>query len=146
MKYFSLLILAMFLAGCSESTKIVTANIVYIEPYNSNVQTIQSRLIFNYQQCAWIKETNSNDSLAVMFGFRISKLEDISKKFELNKPYKFRLKKVEWKSWDWLLPLERQNDPFLIFTILMPEVPLKMKNSERIETDYWQVESIRGYE
>jgi hypothetical protein len=133
-KYLILTILLFFYMGCSESTKVVRANIVYIEPYK--FKSSGSCLDFNYKQGAWIKELNSNDSIAVLFDIGISHLEDISQKYSLYKPYKFRLRKLDWGAYWWILPNENKRDSGKTF----------YKRAVLIKSDIWLVESIRGYE
>lgn len=107
MKYSLILILVFLNFRCLSENSTNTgeilqidAKIVYIEPFPFATE-LSGDLNFYFKQPAWIKILDSNDSIAVLFGENICMGGDVSKKVEIDKTYKFFLKRYPPKKSDY---------------------------------------------
>ncbi len=93
-KYLIPIFLFMLCIGISNDEIIVRARVTYIEPFPFAVP-LQGDAAIAYAQPAWIRLTKSVDSMAVLFGYRISRGDDITKKILIGKTYEFKLIKYQ---------------------------------------------------
>ena len=139
MKHNIFLVLSLILFIQCKDKISIKGEIVKIEPFPFATQ-LSGDFMLNYKQAAWLKPVDRYDSLAILFDYRISHGQDISKILSTSKIYQFKLQKINMNEANNEYS-KSENDNVFIDSLQDYNI---IEEKDRIKSNqYWLVKEIK---